>query len=217
MNKKSDKRITEYGIVFFFVTAVVRCMFYDEHSCGSEFIEDYQTLITGIAAVAAAVMTIREMRKSDEQARKNHEQMLEATMFPELKKIDTFVGSIETACSLAAQGVKACNEIANKISDECDDNWQNAEAGCAEKYINEISKKINRSDIEELALLFNCKTIDQLNMVREILKPDNSDSSIDKLTQLEIKLPNFLDCATVWRRVRRASLIPDLTTDKMSV
>lgn len=49
------------------------------------FIYDFQTLITGYAAIAAAFWTVAQMRTSDALQERRHQQLLELTIRPERK------------------------------------------------------------------------------------------------------------------------------------
>lgn len=62
-----------------FIIVVLFSLFWvtkGEASSASKFIYDYQTLITGIAAVFAAGYTVRQMRITDEMSEKRHRELV---------------------------------------------------------------------------------------------------------------------------------------------
>ncbi|MBB4326965.1 hypothetical protein [Rhizobium leguminosarum] len=79
-----------------------------------KFVAEYQTLIAGAMAVAAALLTIRQMRATDRMQIANHERQINIATLPTKLAISKLMGSLPRA-------LKHCSEKASEFLDLCDD------------------------------------------------------------------------------------------------
>ncbi|AJY46498.1 hypothetical protein [Martelella endophytica] len=87
MNECIWKKILGAAGVAVFAALAVPAMFGGKQDLWGRFIYDYQTLISGIAAVIAAVLTIRQMQRSDRAALTHHLETIAIQTLPYARRV----------------------------------------------------------------------------------------------------------------------------------
>jgi hypothetical protein len=120
-----------------------------------QFLRDFQTLIGGLAAIAAAYITIQQMHISDEKSDKRHSDILRLTLLSDKRRIERAVNPQR-------------QELAYAYDDLCRSRaaWQNDAKGLADKanmgklyrLAKEINEIISRPPIRNGSELFDGST-----------------------------------------------------------
>ncbi|MDQ0454632.1 hypothetical protein [Rhizobium paknamense] len=96
-----------------------------DQSCIRNYIYDFQTLITGVLAVAAAYFTVRQMQETDRLAEQRHRDQIQLQMRPDKLKLERrlipalrlYRGSSEQLKDIYERLIKKNSSLAAKLND----------------------------------------------------------------------------------------------------
>ncbi|MGO7022868.1 hypothetical protein ACCS69_03395 [Rhizobium johnstonii] len=172
---RSNKEKIGWGIAIVVATAIVLPVAFGEPrnvegSTGGDswrnLIYDFQTLITGIAAVLAAAITIRTMEKTDRESDRRHRQLMELTLRPDRLKVSR---SVEPFLPAIIQAIADLNNIIHPtgIDDVEDVGRQMIYADGVDNYTTALMQILANPQLNEAYLLFEGKLAIDLEQARE--------------------------------------------------
>ncbi|MGO6954138.1 hypothetical protein ACC740_05400 [Rhizobium ruizarguesonis] len=164
-----------WGIAIVVATAIVLPVVFGEPrnvegSTGGDswrnLIYDFQTLITGIAAVLAAAITIRTMEKTDGESDRRHRQLMELTLRPDRLKISR---SVEPFLPAVIKAIADLNNIIHPTGiDEIKSvGSQMVYASGVDNYTTALSQILGNPQLNEGYQLFEGKLAIDLDQARQ--------------------------------------------------
>lgn len=172
---RSNREKIGWGIAIVVATAIVLPVVFGvprnvEGSTGGDswrnLIYDFQTLITGIAAVLAAAITIRTMEKTDRESDRRHRQLMELTLRPDRLKVSR---SVEPFLPAIIQAIADLNNIIHPtgIDETKEVGSQMVYAAGVENYTTALMQILGNPQLNEAYQLFEGKLAIDLEQARQ--------------------------------------------------
>lgn len=135
-----------------------------------QFVYDYQSLLSGALAVAAAYATIRQMRKSDELSLKKHQELLWASIYKDSFAVERFRRKLEPAIDRLISTLIQMDERDNALEEHAVDQQFKQYFRTACMQIDGLSGYLADSDTESAKPMFNLDVAESLSTVTTVCK-----------------------------------------------